>query len=65
MKHQRHIAAGYTHLVSWDEYDQKMKMFHHKSFPTTPDAVKLHQDKLYQRDGVVRNITVQLLKDIE
>lgn len=65
MKHKRHIDAGYTHLVSWDEFDKEMMSFVHKSFPTTPDAVKMHQDKLYQRDGIVRNITVQLLKDIK
>lgn len=64
MKHNRHIEAGYTHLVSWDEFNKNLWMFVHKSFPTTADAVNMHQDKLYQRAGIVRNIKVQLLKDI-
>lgn len=41
---------GYTHRISWNEYESWLDMFVQKSFRTTEDAVKIHVDALKQRE---------------
>lgn len=60
----KYIDRGYTHLVSWEEWNKNLQMFVEKHFPTTPDAVDIHVNSLKERPGVVRNIKATPLKDM-
>lgn len=41
---------GYTHKISWNEYEPMLGMFVAKSFRTTEDAVELHLASLKRRE---------------
>ncbi len=36
------MSARYTHRITWSEWNEYLKMWVDKSFPTTEDAVPLH-----------------------
>lgn len=58
-------AAGYTHKISWKEYNDVFDLFVEKSFPTTKDAVNIHLRDLRKRQSATNDDSIVDIKVVE
>lgn len=62
----RYRAAGYTHIVLFEKWLPLMRMWTEASFPTTADALVMHETALAvrQEHGEVREIRVITIRAV-
>lgn len=56
----RYQAAGYTHFIGYDTWLPLAECWTESGFPTTADAVKLHEDNRAKalELGLIRNLHI-------